>query len=116
MLMTDCIFCKIVAGQIPAQVVWQDENAMAFRDIHPKAPVHVIFIPKRHADGWGDLDDAPFLASLGAGIRAVAEREGVAATGYRILSNNGEDGGQEVMHLHVHLVGGKPLGPMLLQR
>jgi histidine triad (HIT) family protein len=113
--MADCIFCKIAAGQIPAQVVWQDEHALAFRDIHPQAPVHVLFIPKQHVGSFAEVTEAQgaFLASLGAGLRAVAEAEGVAQTGFRVLSNNGPDGGQEVPHLHVHLVGGRALGPML---
>ncbi len=113
--MADCIFCRIAAGEIPAQIVWQDENAVGFRDIRPQAPVHVVFIPRRHAVSFGDLDDPAFLVSLGKALRDVAKAEGVAESGYRLLSNNGEDGGQEVMHLHLHLVGGRPLGPMLLR-
>lgn len=113
--MADCIFCKIAAGEIPADIVWQDEHAVAFRDIRPQAPVHVVFIPRRHVLSFAEVTgaDAPFLASLGTGIRAVAEAQGIAQTGFRVLSNNGPDGGQEVAHLHVHLLGGRPLGPML---
>lgn len=113
--MEDCIFCKIAAGRIPAQIVWQDDNALAFRDIHPQAPVHVLFIPRRHVGSFADVTDAEagFLASLGVGLRAVAEAEGVAASGFRVLSNNGPDGGQEVPHLHVHLLGGRDMGPMI---
>jgi histidine triad (HIT) family protein len=113
--MSECIFCRIASGTIAADVRWQDEHAMAFRDIDPQAPVHVIFIPKRHLRSFEDVEerDAPFLASLGRGIREVARAEGVAASGYRLLCNNGPDAGQEVAHLHLHLVGGKPLGRML---
>jgi histidine triad (HIT) family protein len=113
--MADCIFCKIAAGQIPAQIVWQDEHALAFRDIHPQAPVHVLLIPKRHIESFAEVSDADgaFLTSLGVGLRRVAEAEGVAQTGFRVLSNNGPHGGQEVPHLHVHLLGGRGLGPML---
>ncbi|MBI5017177.1 MAG: histidine triad nucleotide-binding protein [Deltaproteobacteria bacterium] len=115
--MADCIFCKIAAGDIPAQVVWQDEHAVAFRDIRPQAPVHVVFIPRRHVVSFAHVTsaDGPFLGSLGVGLRAVAEAEGIAETGFRVLSNNGPHGGQEVAHLHVHLLGGRPLGPMLRQ-
>lgn len=116
--MEDCLFCKIAAGLIPAQVVWQDENAVAFRDIHPQAPVHVLLVPRRHVASFAEVTDAEagFLVSLGRGLRAVAEAEGVAASGFRVLSNNGPDGGQEVGHLHVHLLGGRELGPMLTRR
>jgi len=116
--MADCVFCKIGAGQIPTQFVWQDEHAVAFRDIRPLAPTHVVIIPRRHAQTFGDLGDrdSGFLSSLGKAIREIAEAEGVAATGYRILSNNGHDGGQEVPHLHLHLLGGRELGPMLVRR
>lgn len=115
--MADCVFCKIVAGQIPADVVWEDANALAFRDIRPQAPTHVIVIPRRHAETFGDLGegDAGFLSSLGKAIREIAEAEGVSGSGYRVLSNNGRDGGQEVPHLHVHLLGGRDMGPMVLR-
>ena len=115
--MADCIFCKIAAGEIPAEIVWQDEHAVAFRDIRPQAPVHVVFIPRRHVRSFAEVTgaDAAFLASLWAGIRAVAEAQGIAQTGFRVLSNNGPDGGQEVAHLHVHLLGGRALGPMLMR-
>ncbi len=113
--MSDCIFCKIVAGEIPADVVWQDGNAMAFRDIRPQAPVHVVIVPRRHCVNFNDLADDPFMASLAVGIREVARDAGVAESGYRVMVNNGPDGHQEVFHLHVHVLGGRPLGPMLLR-
>ncbi|RMG88469.1 MAG: histidine triad nucleotide-binding protein [Candidatus Dadabacteria bacterium] len=116
--MADCIFCKIVAGEIPADKVWEDEHALAFRDIRPIAPVHVLIVPKTHRESFAEVTDAdtPFLASLARAIREIAEKEGVADSGYRIIANTGPDGGQEVFHLHVHLLGGRPLGPMLAKK
>ncbi len=113
--MADCIFCKIVSGEIPAEVVWQDDHVLVFRDIRPLAPVHVLIVPRVHRETFADLTDAdaPVLTSLARAVREVAEAEGVARSGYRLISNTGPDGGQEVMHLHVHLIGGRPLGPML---
>ena len=115
--MAQCIFCRIAAGEIPAQIVWQDDHALAFRDVHPQAPVHVLFVPKRHVESFADLGEAalPFLSSLGRGIREVVEAEGVGRSGYRLLSNNGPDAGQEVPHVHVHLLAGRDLGPMLMR-
>lgn len=112
--MPDCIFCKIAQGKIPANIVWEDENALAFRDINPQAPTHVIFIPRRHAETFSDVGSsrADFASSLIKGIKEVAEAEKLDG-GYRIISNNGPEAGQEVPHLHVHLLGGKNLGPML---
>ncbi len=116
--MADCIFCKIVAGEIPADKVWEDDHVLAFRDIQPIAPTHVLVIPKVHVESFADVDEirAPFLASLARAVREVAAAEGVDTTGYRLLANTGPDAGQEVMHLHVHLLGGRPLGPMLSMR
>ncbi len=112
--MESCLFCKIVAGQIPARIVWQDENALAFPDIRPQTPVHVLVIPKRHFEAFGELADSPeVLASMAKAVREVAKTEGVDETGYRLLSNTGPDAGQEVPHVHVHLFGGHDLGPML---
>ncbi len=113
--MAECVFCKIAAGSIPAQIVWQDEHALAFRDIRPQAPVHVLFIPRRHLETFDELAESggPALASLAKGIREVVAAEGLGLTGYRILSNNGPDAGQEVPHVHIHLFGGRDLGPML---
>ncbi len=113
--MAECIFCKIVSGEIPADKVWEDDHAVAFRDIRPIAPVHVLIVPRAHRESFADLtaEDAPFLASLARAIGEIAEKEGVARSGYRLISNTGPDAGQGVLHLHVHLLGGRPLGPML---
>jgi len=90
---------------------------VAFRDIRPVAPVHVLFVPREHVVTFADLEPGHgFLASLARGVRAVAAAEGVDGTGYRLISNNGPEGGQEVMHLHVHLLGGRHLGPMVTRR
>jgi len=104
-----CIFCRIVEGSIPATIVAQNEHALAFRDLHPQAPVHILVIPRRHI---GSLDEAADPAELGAVMLLAAEvarGEGVAATGYRVVSNVGRDGGQTVSHLHIHVLGGRSM-------
>ncbi|MGH8793791.1 MAG: histidine triad nucleotide-binding protein [Stackebrandtia sp.] len=113
--MTDCLFCRIVAGEIPATVVAVSERALAFRDIAPKAPTHVLVIPKTHYDNAAEMAAAdPQLAGEMLALAGeVAAKEGVAADGYRLMFNTGAHGGQEVFHAHLHVLGGKPLGPML---
>ncbi len=111
-----CIFCRIVKGEIPARVVFQDEHVLAFHDIHPKAPVHVLVIPKIHRESIADLDDGADAALAGRlilAVKKVAEATGIAVKGYRVLSNVRDDGGQEVPHLHFHVVGGRRIGAML---
>jgi histidine triad (HIT) family protein len=116
--MTSCLFCRIVAGEIPAKVIYETERTLAFRDINPKAPVHVLVIPKDHHETAGALAAAdPDLA--GEVLRAAAEvaaAEGLAEGGYRLLFNTGPHAGQEVLHVHGHVLGGRPLGPMLATR
>ncbi|MEV3934362.1 histidine triad nucleotide-binding protein [Glycomyces sp. NPDC049804] len=111
----DCIFCKIVAGDIPATKVLENDRVLAFRDLYPKAPTHVLVIPKDHYANVAELTAAdPALA--GEVLRAAAEvalNEGVAEDGWRLLANTGANGGQEVFHVHFHVFGGKPLGRML---
>ena len=106
----DCLFCMISAGVIPADVVLESDSAIAFRDIDPKAPTHVLVIPKKHfADVTDLMSNDPDLASeLLALATKVAEHEGLA-TGYRIVTNNGEDAGQSVAHVHFHVLGGRSL-------
>jgi histidine triad (HIT) family protein len=110
-----CLFCRIVAGEIPTTVVYETERTLAFRDITPKAPVHVLVIPKDHHENVAALAAAdPALAAevlLSAG--AVAKQEGVAETGYRLLFNTGPHSGQVVFHAHGHVLGGRPLGAMV---
>jgi histidine triad (HIT) family protein len=113
-LSADCIFCKIVAGQIPANKVYEDEQVLAFHDIQPKAPVHVLVIPKKHLVSVNGLhaDDAAMLSHLFAAVQEVAKATGVAETGYRTLTNTGKNAGQVVPHLHFHVMGGKMLGDL----
>ncbi|MEO3868359.1 histidine triad nucleotide-binding protein [Nonomuraea sp. B12E4] len=109
--MSDCLFCKIVAKEVPAEVVYETDRALAFRDINPQAPTHVLVIPKEHhADAAAlaradqGLADAVLLAA-----HAVAEQEGVADGGYRVVLNTGPGAGQTVFHVHAHVLGGRPL-------
>ena len=106
----ECIFCRIVAGTIPAVRVAENERGVAFRDLHPQAPVHVLVVPRRHVDGLAAAADGEELGALLLLAREVAEREGVAASGYRVVTNCGTDGGQTVGHLHLHVLGGRALG------
>ncbi len=105
------VFDKILAGEIPADVVYEDERALAFRDVSPQAPVHVLVIPKRRVlrVATATDDDTELLGHLLQVCRKVAEKEGIAASGYRIVTNNGADGGQSVDHLHFHVIGGRTL-------
>ncbi|GAA2640567.1 HIT domain-containing protein [Paractinoplanes durhamensis] len=114
----DCLFCRIVAGEIPATVVHETDTTLAFRDIDPKAPVHVLVIPKDHHPDVVALarDDPAGSAALLASAAAVAEAEGLLTDGFRLLFNTGGYAGQEVFHVHAHVVGGAPLGPMLAPR
>ena len=110
-----CLFCRIAAKELPATVVHETDTTLAFRDIGPKAPVHVLVITKEHHANVGELAAAdPGLAGeLLAAVGAVARGEGLAGDGYRVIFNTGPYGGQEVDHVHAHVVGGAPLGPML---
>ncbi len=112
----DCIFCKIISGEIPADRVLETDEILAFHDIHPAAPVHVLIVPKKHVDSIQALsaETLPLVMPLHAAIREVAERTGIAGKGYRVISNIGEGAGQTVMHLHYHVLGGRKLGPKLL--
>ena len=109
----DCLFCKIVAGDIPSTKVFEDEQILAFRDIAPAAPVHVLFIPKAHIAGVREItaDNAAVVAHIFSVIPQVAKELGI--TDYRVVSNNGADAGHTVHHLHFHLLGGATLGGMV---
>ena len=109
----DCIFCKIAAGEIPSNMVYEDDLMLAFHDIAPAAPVHVLFIPKAHIAGVREItpDNAAVVAHIFSVIPQVAKDLGV--TDYRVVSNNGADAGQTVHHLHFHLLGGATLGGMV---
>lgn len=116
--MTDCLFCRIVAGEIPGDVVHQTDTVLAFRDIQPKAKTHVLVIPKRHYETLAELaeQDQVLTAQLFAVAGQVAAAQGVQASGYRLISNVGPDSGQEVDHVHVHLLGGEKLGGLARSR
>ena len=103
-----CIFCKIVNGEIPNNTVHEDENFLAFHDLYPKAPIHVLIIPKKHVENFQSVD-AETMAKMPPFIQEVARKAGVDKTGYRLVTNNGSDGGQEIFHLHFHLLGGGKL-------
>lgn len=108
--MTDsCLFCRIVRGEIPAKLVHQDEHTLAFRDIDPKAPTHVLVIPKAHVESLNAVSDAAMLGRLMLVARSIAESEGIATDGYRTVVNTGPNAGQSVPHIHLHLLGGRPL-------
>lgn len=113
--MGDCIFCKIANGVIPCKKVWEDENVVAFHDINPQAPVHVLIVPKKHLVTFADLgpEDASTMVSMAAAARESAKALGVLESGYRLLVNNGPDAHQEVLHLHMHLFAGRELGWMI---
>jgi histidine triad (HIT) family protein len=111
----DCLFCRIGAGEISTNVVHETDSTLAFRDVKPKAPVHVLVIPKAHHVDVAAMAEAdPALAGrLLAAVAAVVKAEGLAQDGFRTIFNAGRYGGQEVFHVHAHVVGGAPLGPML---
>ena len=110
--MSDCLFCDIIAGRIPSQKVLETEHAYAFRDINPAAPTHVLVIPREHIVDVSDVrpEHAEIVAGLYAACRQVAEKEGIASGGYRVVANVGDDAGQTVHHLHLHVVGGRRMG------
>lgn len=109
--MSSCLFCSIAEGKIPCTEVYNDENILAFRDIDPKAPTHILVIPRRHIGSLTELtgDDAPEMGALMLAAARIAESEGLNDKGYRFVVNCGEDGGQTVGHLHLHILGGRPL-------
>ena len=106
--MNDCLFCKIIAGEIPGNKVYENDKVFAFRDINPQAPTHVLIVPKKHMANILECD-AETAAALTEAIGVIARQEGVAESGFRIVSNCGHDGCQSVHHLHVHLLGGQQL-------
>lgn len=108
--MTDsCLFCRIVRGEIPAKIVRDDEHTLAFRDIDPKAPTHVLVIPKEHVASLDEARDPALVGRLMLAAAEIAQAEGIARGGYRTVVNSGPDAGQTVFHLHLHLLGGRKL-------
>ena len=110
--MDDCIFCKIIKKEIPSSIVYEDDEILAFRDINPVAPIHVLVIPKKHIESVLELneEDEKLVGKIYTVINKIAKQEGIDEKGFRIVVNCGEDGGQEVRHLHFHIIGGKKLG------
>jgi histidine triad (HIT) family protein len=111
----DCVFCQIVNGKIPSDIVYQDEELVAFRDINPQAPVHLLAIPRRHIASLADLTEkeTPLLGHMVSVANNLAKSEGISETGYRLVINSGKQGGQLVPHLHLHLLGGRQLSGYL---
>jgi histidine triad (HIT) family protein len=109
--MSQCIFCKIAAGELPAAKLYEDESVLAFRDLHPQAPTHILIIPRRHIATLNDLEpgDAELVGRIFLVAKQLAEQEGLAEAGYRTLFNCNKAGGQEVYHIHLHLLGGRQM-------
>jgi histidine triad (HIT) family protein len=109
--MADCLFCKIVNGEIPAKIVYQDDHVLAFNDVNPQAPVHVLIVPKRHIATLSDLtpDDDRIVGELARRAAAIASERGISAGGYRTVFNTNRDAGQTVFHIHLHLLGGRAM-------
>ncbi len=114
--MSNCIFCRIASGDLPANVVYQNADVTAFRDIHPAAPVHVLIIPNQHIDNICDerAYSSDILGRMFQAANQIAAVEGLAESGYRLLLNYGPDASLSVPHLHLHLLGGRHLGPMVM--
>ena len=110
--MTDCIFCKIAGHEIPSQVVYEDEYVLAFKDLKPVAPMHVLVIPKKHVSGIADAgdEDAELMGRILLAVRTLTKDDPLAEDGYRVIINQGEKAGQSVFHLHVHVLAGRPMG------
>jgi histidine triad (HIT) family protein len=108
---TDCIFCKIAAGDIPANFVFEDPDVVAFRDLNPQSPVHVLVIPRKHIAGFDEVtnEDRALVGRVAQAAAAVARQEGVADSGFRIVVNRGPDAQQSVPHLHMHVLGGRAM-------
>jgi histidine triad (HIT) family protein len=111
----DCIFCHIVSGKIPSDIVYQDEKVLAFRDINPQSPVHILIIPREHFTSLTDITDkeAPMIGHMVVVANQLARDEGISGTGYRLVINCGKQGGQLVPHLHMHVMGGRQLSGQL---
>lgn len=114
--MEDCIFCKIIRREVPSTIVYEDEEIIAFKDIQPAAPIHILVIPKKHIPSLVQLEkeDEILIGKIYTIINKIAEEQGVLDKGYRVIVNCGQDGGQEVGHLHFHLLAGKRLGEKIV--
>lgn len=114
--MEECIFCKIIKGEIPTNKVYEDEEILAFYDINPAAPIHILVIPKKHIDCIAHIEkeDEALIGKIYNVINKIAEEKGFKEKGFRVIVNSGEDGGQEVMHLHFHILAGRKLGEKIV--
>lgn len=114
--MEDCIFCKIIKGEIPSSKVYEDDEILAFNDINPAAPIHILVIPKKHIKSLADMDngDEVLVGKIYNVINKIAEEKGFKEAGYRVLVNCGKDAGQEVMHLHFHILAGQKFGDKIV--
>jgi histidine triad (HIT) family protein len=106
---SDCLFCRIVRGEIPAALVFENEHCVAFRDINPQAPTHVLVIPREHVESLNQTSDSTLVGRLLLAAAEIAKQEGVAEAGYRAVINTNRAAGQTVFHLHVHVLGGRPM-------
>lgn len=113
--MEDCVFCKIIKGEIPSEKVYEDEETIAFKDIQPAAPVHILVIPKKHIGTLLDVteEDSHLIAHIYQVINKIAREMGIDKEGFRVIANCGKDAGQEVLHIHFHLLAGRKLGGKL---
>lgn len=114
--MEDCIFCKIINREIPSEIVYEDEKVIAFNDVNPAAPIHILVVPKKHIEKVLDVkdDEMDLIAHIFKVINKIAKDKGFADKGFRVITNCGKDSGQEVMHLHFHVLAGKTLGPKIV--
>ena len=112
----DCLFCKIIKGEIPSTKVYEDEDVLAFKDINPAAPIHILLIPQKHIDSLADVkeEDGELIAKMHRIVNVIAEQEGFRESGYRLIVNCGKDSGQEVMHLHFHILAGTKMGDKIV--
>lgn len=106
----NCLFCRIIRGEIPATIVTENAHCVAFRDINPQAPTHVVIVPREHVASLNEAKDAGMIGQLALMAAAIARSEGIAERGYRTVFNTNADAGQTVFHLHLHLIGGRPMG------
>lgn len=114
--MEDCLFCKIIKGEIPSNKVYEDDEFLAFHDINPAAPIHILVIPKKHIASLAHLEkeEEAMMGRIYGVINQIAEKQGFKQEGYRVIVNCGKNGGQEVMHLHFHILAGKQLGEKIV--
>lgn len=112
----NCLFCKIIKGDLPSSKVYEDEKVLAFKDINPAAPIHILLIPKKHISSLADVkeEDGELISYMHKMVNVIAKQEGFDKNGYRLIVNCGKDAGQEVMHLHFHILSGKKLGDKIV--